>query len=37
MNTEKLKQKSVKLRMLIDSLKAQDPAAMKLSVELGKL
>ncbi|WDM61470.1 hypothetical protein K4A76_11190 [Pseudomonas sp. NEEL19] len=37
MNTEKLRQKSVKLRLLIDSLKAQDPAAMKLSVELEPL
>ncbi|WBM35128.1 MULTISPECIES: hypothetical protein [Pseudomonas] len=37
MNTEKLKQESVKLRLLIDSLKAQDPAAMKLCVELEPL
>ena len=37
MNTEKLKQKSVKLRLLIDSLKAQEPAAMKSSVELEPL
>lgn len=37
MNSETLKQKSLKLRLIIDSLKAQDPAAMKLSVELEPL
>jgi len=37
MNTETLKQKSLKLRLIIDSLKAQVPAAMKLSVELEPL
>ncbi|MNM46965.1 hypothetical protein D3C81_579220 [compost metagenome] len=37
MNTEALKQKSLKLRMIIDSLKAKGPAAMKLSVELEPL
>lgn len=37
MNIETLKQKSLKLRLIIDSLKAQDPAAMKLSVELEPL
>lgn len=37
MNTQTLKQKSLKLRLIIDSLKAQDPAALKLSVELEPL
>lgn len=36
-NTEALKQKSLKLRLVIDSLKAQDLAAMKLSVQLEPL
>ncbi|HDS1775834.1 TPA: hypothetical protein QEM49_000296 [Pseudomonas putida] len=37
MNTETLKQKLLKFRLIIDSLMAQDPAAMKLSVELEPL
>ena len=37
MNIETLKQKSLKLRLIIDSLKAQDPCATKLSVELEPL
>ncbi|PZQ35055.1 MAG: hypothetical protein DI560_26965 [Pseudomonas putida] len=37
MNTQSLKQKSLKLRLIIDSLKAQDPAALKLRVELEPL
>lgn len=37
MNTETLKQKLLKLRLIIDSLMAQAPAVMKLSVELEPL
>ena len=37
MNIEKLKEKALKLRAAIDALKAQDPAAAKLAVELEPL
>lgn len=37
MNTETLKQKSLQLRLVLDSLKAKDPAAMKLILELEPL
>ncbi|WP_081336946.1 hypothetical protein [Pseudomonas putida] len=36
-NTEALKRKSLTLRLIIDSLKAQNTAAMKLSIELEPL
>jgi hypothetical protein len=37
MKIEKLKEKALKLRAAIDALKAQDPAAAKLAVELEPL
>ncbi len=37
MNTETLKQKSLKLRVVMDSLKNQVPEDMKLSIELKPL